>query len=66
MRQISLTDYFAKVSVLGLTVFQTYKAAWKPVSDDLRPLQKALLPTAETQTQVFGYFRYKYPLILPK
>ncbi|AVR79949.1 hypothetical protein NM96_12045 [Neisseria mucosa] len=32
----------------------------------MRPLQKALLPTAETQTQVFGYFRYKYPLILPK
>ncbi|WP_422730813.1 hypothetical protein, partial [Neisseria meningitidis] len=24
------------------------------------------LPTAETQTQVFGCFRFKYPLILPK
>ncbi|MBG8578195.1 hypothetical protein E0W35_03270 [Neisseria meningitidis] len=24
------------------------------------------LPTAETQTQVFGCFRFKYPLILPQ
>ncbi|MBW3927277.1 IS110 family transposase, partial [Neisseria meningitidis] len=24
------------------------------------------LPTTETPTQVFGCFRFKYPLILPK
>ena len=32
----------------------------------LRPLQKALPPTAETQTQVFGCFRLQSLLILPK
>ena len=37
------------------------------LSDGLRPLQKALPPTAETQTQVFGRFRLPQSLlILPK
>ncbi|SUA24809.1 transposase [Neisseria gonorrhoeae] len=35
-------------------------------SDGMRPLQKALPSTSETQTQVFGCFRPKYLLILPE
>ena len=39
---------------------------WLALTYYLRPLQNSFPPTAETQTQVFGCFYFKYPLILLK